>query len=190
MLLSTIATSLVLALAANPPPASGPPAPPLPRSSIAAVLAHRGELGLSDAQVMQLEARDAALQMQIVELRQRLATPRAPGRSPDGRSATPDEGRPSPLSPTAGAERTGGGSGRHGGEPGGRHGEERSGMPPQDPTARAAALQSRIDDADTAAWLSAESVLEASQRERAREVAEKYRETLADEREADRARRK
>ena len=42
------------------------------------------------------------------------------------------------------------------------------------------------DDADTAAWLSAENVLDPSRRERARDVAEKYREALADQREADR----
>jgi len=58
----------------------------------------------------------------------------------------------------------------------------------QDPAARASDLQAEIDDADTSAWLAAEALLQEPQRERARAVAEKYREALADEREAKRAR--
>ncbi|HEX7488134.1 MAG TPA: hypothetical protein VF400_13085 [Anaeromyxobacteraceae bacterium] len=79
----------------------------------------------------------------------------------------------------------GGGGRRGGGGMGGHHGGggERAA---QDPAARDSDLQARIDDADTSAWLAAEALLQESQRERARAIAEKYREALADEREAKR----
>jgi hypothetical protein len=48
-------------------------------------------------------------------------------------------------------------------------------------------LQSKIDDADTAAWLAAGPLLPESRREKARDIAEKCRETLADRRESERA---
>lgn len=75
---------------------------------------------------------------------------------------------------------SGGGMGGHRGSAGSQH-------PARDPAERAAALQTQIDDADTAAWLAAEALLRESQREKARAVAEKYREELADEREAAKA---
>jgi hypothetical protein len=45
-------------------------------------------------------------------------------------------------------------------------------------------MQAKIDEADTAAWLGAETLLPEPQREKARAVAEKYREALADQRAA------
>jgi len=167
-----LAGCLALAQAAEAPPAS--PAP-LPRSSIAAVLARRGELGLTDAEVSQLEKRDAALQDRVAQLRQAAASPGPKG---SGKGGAPAGGPPS--SPGDGPPH---GGGRPGGDGGGRHGE-RSAQQPHDPASRAAALEARIDDADTEAWLSAEAALDPSRRERAREVAEKYREALADRREA------
>jgi hypothetical protein len=181
-------------LLAGPSSAFPAPAGPLPRSSIAAVLAHRGELGLDDAQVKQLEDRDAALQKQIAEIRSRAeATP--PGdRASKGRNGgrpSGSDGAPPPLSPVDAARPGGfGGGGMHrgsGGGMGGHRGGAGSQHPARDPAERAAALQTRIDDADTAAWLAAEALLRESQREKARAVAEKYREALADEREAARA---
>jgi hypothetical protein len=53
-----------------------------------------------------------------------------------------------------------------------------------DAAARAAALQTQMDDADTAAWLDAEALLPEALREKARAIAEKYREALADARQA------
>jgi uridine phosphorylase len=48
---------------------------------------------------------------------------------------------------------------------------------------RKAALETRLDDADTAAFLKAEAVLTPGQRERARAIAESYREKLFERRE-------
>jgi hypothetical protein len=123
--------------------ADAPPPRILSRSSIAAVIARRAELGLDDGQVRQLEERDAALHARLAELR----------------------GRP-------------GGGGRYGA---GRHGTA-GGNPAAAPSTRGADLQHQLDDADTQAWLEAESVLAERQREPARAVAEKYREARADQR--------
>jgi hypothetical protein len=50
--------------------------------------------------------------------------------------------------------------------------------PRPDPSRAQEALDARLDDADTAAFLGAEAALTASQRERARELANEYRESL------------
>jgi hypothetical protein len=121
--------------AAEPSP-KGPPRKLLPRSSVAAVLAHRGELGLDDAQVKRLERIDEDLQRRNAEL------PAAP---PPDRSGTRRA-----------------------------RGEQRR---PADP-------ERFRNDNDTAAYLEAEQVLRPEQRDRAREIAEKYREELYDERAA------
>jgi hypothetical protein len=188
MTLAALALAGRLLLAADPVPAQTAAAP-LPRSSIAAVLEHRGELDLTDAESRELERRDDALAKQQDDLREQFpASHRGGGSGAGGQRPGQAERGAQPLSPTASAlpEGTGGG-GRRGGGPGGGHrGEGRSSAGAQDPAARAAALQSKLDDADTAAWLSAENVLDPSRRERARDVAEKYREALADQREADR----
>ena len=52
-----------------------------------------------------------------------------------------------------------------------------------DPAGRASRLQMQLDNADTEAWLAAEVLLPEEKRARARDVAEKYREALADARE-------
>jgi hypothetical protein len=160
MTLSTVAIACALLLGADAPPGASAAPATLSRSSIAAVLSHRGELGLTDAEVSELERRDETLQKQIEEIRAAAL--------PEGSS---------------------GGGHRGGGLGGGRPAGGRGSATARDPSARAASLQSRLDDADTAAWLSAESVLAEARREKARDVAEKYREALADEREAKRAAR-
>ena len=196
----TLLTALALLplLAADSP--SAPQSTPrlLPRSSIAAVLARRGDLGLDDAQVKQLEERDAVLQKRLVEIREQLGAPASRGQVRGGARFAPrppaDE-PPPPPSPTdmarggTGANGSpGAGGGRRGG--GGRGGQRGGGAsrPAQDPAARAAELQRRLAAADTAAWLEAESLLREPQRGPAREVAEKFREALADERDAERRR--
>lgn len=178
---SALALSLALLLEAD---SDGKARPPLPRSSIAAVLAHRGELGLDDAEVKQLEARDAALQHQADELRQRAGAPPGHGaRRAEGPGPAEARGAPGAQSPasTALPEGLAGGAGHHGGGRGGRR--PGGDAPARDPAARAAAVQTQLDDADTAAWLAAEPLLREEKREPARAVAEQYREELADRRE-------
>jgi len=78
--------ALGLACASAAPPTPPPPVAPaadLPRSSIAAVLLHRDELGLTAAQVDALQQRDDALAREQAAIRKRLAS------GPDPRSASP-----------------------------------------------------------------------------------------------------
>jgi hypothetical protein len=137
--LAAIALSLAGAAAGAAEPS--PKAPPklLPRSSVAAVLAHRAALGLDDDQVRRLEAIDDELQRRNAEL---------PAAAP---------------------------AGRPGGRRPGSRGDAR--RPPADPE--------RVrNDNDTAAYLRAEEILRPEQRDRAREIAERYREELYDQRAA------
>lgn len=183
MLAPLAAVALLAVLSADVPPAP-PAARLLPRSSIAAVLARRGELGLGDAQVKQLEEREAALQRQLGEIRQGSGArpPGGPGQ-PEGRADRGGAGS-RPGDDHAPASEARGGQGRGGG----RHGSRGAGRaaPADSPAARSAELQQRLDDADTAAWVAAEELLPEAQREPARAVAERYREALADQREAER----
>ena len=68
---------------------------------------------------------------------------------------------------------------------GGPHtgGGGQAGTPRRNPAKEQEALDARLDDADTAAFLKAEPVLTAAQRERAREIANGYREELFERRE-------
>ncbi len=173
-------------------PAPAGPVGDLPRSSIAAVLAHRGELGLSEAEVSELERRDEALEKQAARIREEFAaSSHKPGNSGRGgeRSGPSPDGMGKPLAPTAAALPEGSGAGGRGGKHHNGAGGSRSSSGSQDPAARAAAMQSRLDEADTAAWLAAETVLAESRREKARDVAEKYREAVADRRDTERARK-
>ena len=126
MMLSALSVACALVLGAGPQLFPAAPSIPLPRSSIAAVLAHRGELGLGEAQVTQLEQRDAALQEQIAELRQRFAATRSRReggwKRTEPRSSTSADDPAPPISPTASAlpegasgdGHRGGGTGRRG----------------------------------------------------------------------------
>ena len=184
---AAVASSLLL-LRAEPSFAPSTSAVPLPRSSIAAVIARRGALGLTDGEVAELEKRDGALQKQLAEIRDSVDASSGPGSG--SRRSGADRGS-QPLSPSASAlpEGAGRGGGRGGGWGGGRRGGGSGPREDRDPAVRAAQLQARLDDADTAAWLSAETVLDQSRRDKAREVAARYREQLADRREAERAAR-
>jgi hypothetical protein len=153
----------------DPKPAPPPPPgslPPLPRSSIAAVLDHKQELGLTVVQVGQLEDLDERLAQRNAALRDAPAGPQT---------------KPSPAKPSqsGGPTMTGGGRGgmRMGrGSRGGALNPERA-RPPE-------SIEERIDDNDTHAYLEAEGiVLIPEQQERAREIAEDYREKLYDRRE-------
>jgi len=204
------ASLLLLAAAAcasAPVPRAPPPdQPPLPRSSIVAVLAHRSELDLTDAQVAALEQADAELQQRQARLRAEGAlqapssggpwrgslhgggSPPEPGAAgggqpvpgfgmnagPGGFQASPSLGGQGGTPPGGGAQGMGGGAPR---------GEPRAGPPRRDPAAAQEALDASLDDADTAAFLKAEPVLAPAQRERAREIANTYREQAFERRE-------
>lgn len=167
----TLALLLAACVGSPPVPRSSLPRPAklLPRSSVAAVLGHRAELGLDDDQVRRLEAIDDDLQRQNAALGARAAPGPGASRLPEG--AQPTEGR------SGNGSAAGGAMGRHRGGPrgaGGRAAPPIAGRAPG-PTA---------DDNDTAAYYRAEEVLRPEQRERAREIAERYREDLYDQRAA------
>jgi len=159
-------------------PQAAPPPPHLPRSSIAAVLARAHEADLGAEQVSSLAALDEELALRVEDLRARLGAPprhagggdarkdrAGPAGEPSGRAGPDAGGGPDGRGPPGGGGHGPGGPGAMGG-----------GRPPARETAdRAAELQQRLDDADTAAWLKAEALLEPSQRERAREIASEYR---------------
>ena len=146
----------LLAVACASAPAPAPPtastaAEDLPRSSIAAILVHREELGLTPAQVDALGRRDDALAKEDAALRPRLATG-----TPSGTSSS---------QPSAGA--------------GGRRGR-RGGQQPR-PASHGPDALTQLDDNDTRAYLEIEEqVLTEAQRPRAREIASAYREALYD----------
>jgi hypothetical protein len=157
---------------------------PLPRSSIAAVLAHQGELELSAEQVKELEKRDEALQKELAAIRDRHGTTPAASRAPQRGPGRTEGASPGAIPGSTSGDRSAGG-GAHG--MGGGH----AGHPPRvrspsgdpDPTTRAAALQRELDDADTHAWLGAETTLPVAKQQRARSIAARYREDLSDQRE-------
>jgi hypothetical protein len=134
-----------------PPPIDAPAAEDLPRSSIAAILLQRQELGLTPAQVDALTRRDDALAKEDEALRARVAA-----------------GTSSPTSPPPASA---GMSGRHG---------RRGGQRPQ-AAGHAPDALTQLDDNDTRAYLEIEEqVLTEAQRPRAREIASTYREALYD----------
>jgi hypothetical protein len=179
---------VVLVAAADP----APPAQPLARSSIAAVVARSGELGLGPAQVKDLKSRDEALQREQAAIRERLAPPpednarsplslKVPGGGagpPGGTTGGPRGGGAGPPGGTTGGPRGGGGGG--GGDGRGPPGPRGS---REDASARREELVRALDDADTRAWLEAEARLPAELREKATAVAARHREELADQRE-------
>ena len=169
--------SLLLACAHGPSPAATeapPPRPPLAASSIGAVLAHRGELQLSDEQVEKLAQMDRELAKANEAIRTEGKSAGKPGQSGarESRSGNASDSRP-PRDPTAGG---GMGGGRGMGRGGGHHrgmipGTASDGEKRTDP-------QEKMDDNDTKAYLDAEPVLTEAQRPRAREIAEEYREQV------------
>jgi|SRR6202158_1473384 len=144
---------LPLACATSPPKAKSDTQPPLPRSSIAAVLEHRRELELSDDQVRRLQNLDDQLERANAAIRQEA----------NQKQTSPPVSR----APRAGmGGRSRGGMGRPSGE--GR-------SQPSSATAPKSA-EERIDDNDTNAYLEAEKVLTESQRPLALEIASRFRE--------------
>ncbi len=134
---------------------------PLPRSSIAAVLAARGELNLTVEQLRQLEKMDEQLEKANAPMRSEIQ------RVAQG-EATSNQGGAST------GRRAGGAGSRRRGEGGAGSARIR-----QDALGT---LQQRIDDNDTQAYLQAENVLTPAQQPRAREIASRFREELWDRR--------
>lgn len=154
-------------LAADPAPGSPPL---LHRSSLAAVLAQSGALGLGPDEVKVLEQADARLARDQESARASQAHPedaaqeappaRPPGGSkmgPSGGGAVGGKGRPPP--PSRG-----------------------SGPTPEE------LLQQRLDALDTEAFLKVIEALPEPQREKAIEVASRHREQVFEQRERDRSR--
>jgi hypothetical protein len=155
-------------------------ATPLPHSSIAAVLAQRDRLGLTPAQVQDLDQRDAALQRRQREIRESFGDPgRTPGKPPPVYEGPAFDGRArSGLPDTVPGDTE---SGRRGSQQ--VQGAPVPGSTPESPRARAARLQEELDAADAHAWLDAASRLPPELQDKATAVAEKYREELIEQRE-------
>ncbi len=146
---------LPLACATSPQKATPPASqPPLPRSSLAAVLEHRRELELTDEQVRRLQDLDNQLERANAAIRQE-----ADQRKTKSQSLS----RP-PRGGTGGRSR--GGMGRSTGE----------GRSPPSNASTPKSAEERIDDNDTNAYLEAEKVLTESQRPLALEIASRFRE--------------
>jgi hypothetical protein len=164
-----VALALVVpACATKPPPAPAAaqpaaPLPPLPRSSIAAVVAHKTELALTDDQIRQMETIDLERERNDDKLRENGGMP----------------AKPKPVNPTPSGPPGGGAMGmrRGGGMRGGGHRGAMPGSRDAPPT-----LDDRLDESDTQAYLDAEKVLTDAQRDRARDIAEDYREQRYDRR--------
>ncbi len=173
--------------AVGPPAASLAPLPPLPRSSIAAVLGHRSELHLTEDQVKRLQDLDDDLDANQSAVRAQLAL----GPPDGGEIPEPEPPKKTDDDQMGGAGGMGamGGMGGAMGGMGGAPSHKGSGDPsppkPPGPTQaqKRADLLRRIDDNDTNAYLQAEDVLTEEQKPLARRVASKYRADLYDRRE-------
>jgi hypothetical protein len=163
VLLATSACASPPKRAPRPSPARAPSA--LPRSSIAAVLSHRTELALGDDQVKRLEQMQAELDKKDAEIREGVLVDSGGEASATQPGQQPGEGHQRGRGTgSAGRSRAHGASKRSQGS-------------------TASDVERALDEQDTATFLRSEEIFRADQRERAREIAEKYREDLYDERE-------
>ena len=148
------------------PPVDVASLPPLPGSSIAAVVQQRAKLRLTDDEVRDLEEidqsrakADAAL---LDEVAQKQKAAQAAGASAGSR-------------PSGGMGSGGGtGGGMRGGRMGGRRGMQQTSPQAANGTATVT-IQDRLDENDTKAFLDAEQVLTEAHRDPARDIAEDYR---------------
>jgi len=147
------------------------------------VLAHRGELNLSDDQIQKLEGLDR-------ELRAKNQAIRAEGSAvhkANTAASSPQRNDPSMTRPTT--DPTASSPGRMGGGRGMGRGPHRGPMGGAVDNTQHHDPESRMDENDTDAYFTAEALLSEAQRPRAREIAEEYREQLYDYREAVRTKR-
>jgi len=164
------------ALPADPLGSALPPL--LPDSSVSAVLARRGALELSPEQVKSLEQIQARLARDQGAAREEASHPPDPADGGRGAGGSPPQGKPS-------------GGGPPGGGPGpGMSGGKTRPPPNVRPSAPdpAQALQQRLDELDTQAFLKAVELLPEAQREKAIDVASRYREQLFEQREREKRR--
>jgi hypothetical protein len=170
------ATLLLLALLVPAAAGGADPAPPPPplahRSSIAAVLAHRGTLQLTADQVKVLEHADSVLarEQDAVRTAAAVAADDAPRVAPGGKSSSPQP--PGPGSP----------GGMSGGKVRPIPTTRRSGPDP------AEVLAQQLDVLDSEAFLKVVETFPEPQREKAIEVASRYREQVYEQREREKAR--
>jgi hypothetical protein len=164
-----------------PVPTNPAPLPPLPRSSIAAVVLHRAELGLTDEQVGEMEQRDQQRETENAVVREEMEKKSQKGPSaPSSASGSGNGGA------SQGMHGGGMGGGMHGGRMGGRSPASGSGRGRE--ADRTATLEDRLDENDTKAYLDVESVFTEAQKAGAREIASDYREHLYEQRENARSR--
>jgi hypothetical protein len=136
---------------------------------VGAVLEHAQELQLTQEQHEKLESIDYALTLKQNELLDRARAAQA---------SEPTSKTDTPMADTRGGGSMGGmgmGGGRGRGMMGGG-GARRSAAAAQGPNKQA--VNDKLDDNDTAAYLEAEQSLSEEQKPRARELASKYREQL------------
>jgi len=164
LLLAVLGVGLVLAGCAERKPLPRPELPPLPRSSIAAVLQRRTDLGLTDDQAQKLQARDDQLETQNAGLHE----PGTNRKRPDGEAGGMGRGGMG-----------GGGGGMHGGR---HHGGWGGGGAKRE--SHIESVQEQRDANDTAAFTEIEPVLTDAQRPKAEAIASEYREQLYHQREA------
>jgi hypothetical protein len=159
------------------PPPLWRPQPPLEPSSIQCLVAHRGELGLTDDQVARLgeleEARASADRAIEVDLEQQLQAHHQAGRSGGSRSATGG----------VRASRSAGGRGAGAPPPGSPSGTASHGEPPGDADFEAFAAERLVENDDQYAK-QAEPILDAEQVPAARRILERYRQERARQRDA------
>jgi len=167
----------------KPAPVDVTALPPLPRSSIAAVVQQRAKLGLTDDQVRDLEEIDRERAKADAAFTDEVAQKQ---KAAQAAGASAANGSP------AGGARGGGmggggmrGGGMRGGGMGGRRGPPPASHEAADGTAPAT-IQDRLDENDTKAFLDAEEVLTEAQRDPAREIASDYRAQLYERRELER----
>ena len=143
--------------------------PLLHSSSVAAVLAQRGAMQLTPEQVKQLEQVASRLEREQQVAREELSHPPD---APAGSSAPPPGKSP-------------------GGGPGGGMGGAKSRPAPtvrSSGPSQAQVLQQRLDELDTQAFLKSVEMLPEPQREKATEIASRYREQLFEQREREKNR--
>lgn len=155
--------------------------PPLPRSSIAAVVQQRVKLALTDDEVRDLEELDQAREKANAAFMDEVAQ-----KQKAAQAAVASAG----SGPPAGGGQGGGmgGGGMRGGGMGGHRGAPQGVSEAANATA-AATIQDRLDENDTKAFLDAEQVLTEAQRDPAREIASDYRSQLYERRELEQHKR-
>ena len=138
---------------------------------------HRVEIGLTDEQVSEMEELDQKRETENAAVREEMGKKSQQGQAAP--SSNSGAGSRSVASQGIQGSGMGGGmrgGGMHGGRMGGRSAAPGAGSGKE--ADRAAALDDRLDENDTKAYLDAENVLTEAQKTRTREIASDYRERL------------